>query len=175
MLNLVPIDASAYIQLSKLAQDIYQEHYLHLWQPGGAEWYMYTHAYAPEQIRQELRDPDNLHFLVYHKKNVIGYLKLKLYDSLPGEITGRILEIERIYLYKQQTGKGFGTEIMQFCESIAQKNNCAVLLLKAMDSSKAAIRFYQNQGFQITGTLRLPFPLLMDEYRGMYILEKKVS
>lgn len=174
MLNLEPIGEAAYAQLSKLAQDIYQEHYLHLWLPGGADWYMYTYAYAPEIIRQELRDPDNFHYWVYHENKLTGYLKLRLAESLPGESSGKTLEIERIYLHKAQTGKGIGREIMQFCESIARNNNCAVLFLKAMDSSKDAIRFYQNQGYQISGNLRLLFPLLKEAFRGMYILRKNL-
>lgn len=174
MLNIVQIGEANYAELAKLAQEIYQEHYLHLWQPGGADWYMYTHAYAPDVIQKELRDPDNLHYLVSYENVVIGYLKLNIPTSLPNTPIGNTLEIERIYLKKTQTGKGIGKKIMQFCESIARKNNCTYLLLKAMDSSDAALRFYQHQGYQITGSLSLPFPLLKNEYRGMFILQKNL-
>ena len=44
-------------ELAILAQDIYKEHYLHLWHPGGADWYMYEKAYQHNRIKEELADP----------------------------------------------------------------------------------------------------------------------
>ena len=48
------------------------------------------------------------------------------------------------------------------------------IFLKAMDSSRDAIGFYQKLGYTICGTLKLPIPafsLMKEEYRGMLVLK----
>jgi GNAT superfamily N-acetyltransferase len=172
MISFQPVGITGAGELAMLAQEIYREHYLHLWHPGGAEWYMYEKAYHPDIITEELSNPFNQYYFIYENNALTGYLKLVTNAVFNKE--NNCLEIERIYLRKQATGKGIGKAAMQFAETIARSNHAETIFLKAMDSSLDAIRFYQRMGYRISGSFRLSFPLMKESYRGMHILHKKI-
>ncbi|MEN9685073.1 MAG: hypothetical protein RLZZ28_859 [Bacteroidota bacterium] len=172
---IVPIPPAESEELVALARKIYAEHYLHLWEPGGAEWYMQEEAYASDKIKHELADPDNLHFKVIAGKEAVGYLKLRLHHSSNDAAADKVLEIERIYLLNSFTNSGIGKKLMEFTEQIARKKNCAVIILKAMDSSDRALNFYHQNGYRICGNFRLNFPLMKAAYRGMVVLQKQLN
>ena len=79
--NALPDDAPS---LTILAREIYKEHYLHLWHPGGAEWYMQEYAYALEKIQNELLDTHVEYYLAFENDVPAGYMKLVLDAPLPG-------------------------------------------------------------------------------------------
>ncbi|HEY1017580.1 MAG TPA: GNAT family N-acetyltransferase [Sediminibacterium sp.] len=167
------IDTSHAAELSALAKAIYVEHYLHLWYPGGAEWYMNEQAYPAEKLQAELADPNNLHYIVYDELNApLGYLKLRIIATLSGQEEKDCLEIERIYLHKAATGKGVGRQLMELSETVAKQYHKDMVFLKAMDSSQDAIGFYQRMGYKVCGKLVLPFAQMKEVYRGMVILQK---
>ena len=170
-LQIKPITASSAAALSELAISIYKQHYLHLWNEGGADWYMYQYAYAIDVLTAELNDQNNQYYFVCENDIPFGYLKIKLST----ELAKNALEIERIYLNKTHIGIGFGKELMLFSESIAiaQKNNS--LVLKAMDSSKDAIAFYLKLGFKIVASSTLTFELMKPVFRGMVTLQKNIG
>ena len=169
------IDKNHAAELAALAQNIYREYYLHLWLPGGADWYMHEHAYHPGKIKTELEDAQNLHYIVYDNDAATGYLKLKLGSKLPGDEQRNALEIERIYLHRHAAGKGTGKQLMLFSEDIARLHHKDLIFLKAMDSSHDAIAFYKKLGYRECGTHTLPFPLMKEEYRGMVVLKKDLD
>ncbi len=158
--------------LSQLSKAIYAEHYLHLWYPGGADWYMHEQAYHPAKLLSELSDTNNRHFIVYEDEQPIGYLKIKISATWEGFELFDCLEIERIYLHKRASGKGIGKQLMQLSEQIARETHKDKIFLKAMDSSHNAVAFYQKLGYTICGTWVLPFEQMKEEYRGMIILSK---
>jgi ribosomal protein S18 acetylase RimI-like enzyme len=169
------INSSHAAELSALAKAIYVEHYLHLWYPGGAEWYMEEQAYPEKKLREELADPNNLHYIVYDEQELpLGYLKLRIKAILSGFEDKDCLEIERIYLHKAATGKGIGRQLMELSETMAKEYQRDILFLKAMDSSQDAIGFYQRMGYTIYGRLVLPFTQMKEAYRGMVILQKQL-
>lgn len=167
------INSSHAAELSALAKAIYVEHYLHLWYPGGADWYMNEQAYPVEKLQAELSDPNNLHYIVYdEQKTPQGYLKLRIKATLSGQEEKDCLEIERIYLHQAATGKGVGRQLMELSERMARQYHKDIIFLKAMDSSQDAIGFYQRMGYRVCGKLVLPFTQMKEVYRGMVILKK---
>jgi GNAT superfamily N-acetyltransferase len=162
--RILPEQASV---LASLARSIYRQHYLHLWESGGANWYMYEQAYAIPLLQSELSDLQQPCWFVVYRQRRIGYLKLSIKED-------GLLELERIYLYSDMAGTGIGTQLIRFTEEQAKQYHCKKIELKAMDSSTDAIRFYQREGFVISGTYQLPFPLMKPAYRGMVILSKEI-
>ncbi|MEY2900930.1 MAG: hypothetical protein RLY89_36 [Bacteroidota bacterium] len=159
--------------LSDLAKAIYQENYLHLWLPGGADWYMNQYAYSLHQIEQELADSNNVYYLLLDNQEPVGYLKLVLNSTFTDYDPADALEIERIYLLENRKGRGLGKKMMQLAMDTALELNKKAIFLKAMDSSQEAIAFYQNQGYSICETFSLPMPtfaLMKESYRGMLVL-----
>lgn len=165
-------------ELSVLAKNIYQQHYLHLWEIGGADWYMHEYAYPENILRKELEDSNNIYCIAYHKNKAIGYLKIKINETLKGFEELNALEVERIYIDESVTGKGIGKQLMQYVFDIAKQHKKDIVFLKAMDTSLDAIAFYRKLGFESCGTFQLPMPtfkLMKEEFRGMVVLKKDVA
>jgi diamine N-acetyltransferase len=175
MTTIYKASAADAAMLTQLARDIYQEHYLHLWHTGGANWYMNEYAYASHKIEQELTDPLVEYFIAADNDLPLGYMKLNIAATL--DENAAALEVERIYLHKNAAGKGIGKQLMALALLRAKELKKEILFLKAMDSSLDAIAFYQKLGYVICGSLQLPMPefsLMKEEYRGMVILKRGV-
>ena len=164
--------------LADLARRAYCDHYLPLWHDNGA-WYLQK-CFTPEQLEKELGDPNSRFFRVNYQNEPVGYLKLNLAQPESSYIhtdfvpPANSLELERIYFLKKATGKGIGSAAMQFVDDFARQQGKTAVWLKAMDSSHAAIAFYEKQGYRLCGTHRLDFPAMKEEFWGMIILEKKL-
>lgn len=161
-----------------LSRNIYKEYYLHLWHTGGADWYMEDYAYSTEKIMRELMDRNIEYFIARENDIELGYLKINLNKKLAGFETLNAIEVERIYLYKNAAGKGFGKQLMQIAMNKARELKKDIIFLKAMDSSTDALKFYKKLGYEICGRLQLPLPtfhLMKEKYRGMVILKKNVD
>jgi GNAT superfamily N-acetyltransferase len=164
--------------LSDLAKKIYKEHYLYLWLPGGAEWYMDEYAYNRHKIEADLHTPNVEYHIAFQDDHPVGYMKLVLNASLPGSEHVPALEVERIYLHKHVSGKGIGKKLMELAMDKARDLRKDIIFLKAMDSGTGAIQFYQSLGYIISGSFHLSdqeFGLMKPAFRGMLILKKPVE
>ena len=178
MTTLIKASASDAAMLTELARDIYKEHYLHLWHPGGAEWYMETYAYARDTIEKDLDDPEIEYTIAYEADKASGYMKLLLTSELADYAHLAAMEVERIYLHKNAMGKGLGRQFMRLAMQRAGELQKDIIFLKAMDSSMDAIAFYKSLGYETCGSLQLPLPefsVMKAEYRGMVILKRDVE
>ena len=164
--------------LTNLSREIYKECYLYLWYPGGAQWYMHEYAYAMDKIKKDLSDSGTEYFIAFDDAVPAGYMKLVLSAVLPGYESKDALEVERIYLHQNATGKGAGRQLMQLAMLRAKEMEKEIIFLKAMDSGKDAIAFYKKLGYTICGNMQLPMPtfsLMKEAYRGMLILKRDVE
>jgi ribosomal protein S18 acetylase RimI-like enzyme len=154
--------------LSALSISIYKQYYTHLWHDGGV-WYM-EYAYNTAQLRKELSDPDNCHYLACSGQLPVGYSKMRLHEKWRG--LENCSELERIYILREAAGRGLGKKLMDIAFDVARLHRKEGLFLKAMDSSTDAIAFYKKLGFEIFDTLTLSFEQMKIEYRGMVVLKK---
>jgi GNAT superfamily N-acetyltransferase len=99
-------------------------------------------------------------------KKTAGFIKLNKNKPLPGDAADRSLELERIYLLKEVSGKGIGTQVLNKVINYCKQQSINILWLKSMDSSDSLF-FYKKRGFKIIGTERLPFEGFKDEYRNL--------
>ena len=176
-LEIIQIDESKAQILSDLAKKIYIPHYPYLWEEGGVDWYINEYAYPVAKIEAELKDRYNVHFIAYLNKEAIGYLKININTATKSFDPNCTLELERIYIDIQCIQKGVGSQMMNFVKQLAVKYNKKEIVLKAMDSAEKALQFYKKNGFEITGSFKLPesvFTLIKPEFRGMYILSFKL-
>jgi len=155
--------------LSEVALKAYSDHYLHLWYDGG-KWYI-NKCFKVEALDAELKEANAEFYVALYDNAPVGFLKLNIDAPVDGEDKDA-LELERIYLNKEATGKGIGSRLVQLTIKIARENNKELVWLKAMDTSEASIAFYKKMGFTITGTYTLPHQLMKEELRGMVIMQK---
>jgi len=158
--------------LSEVALHSYSDHYLHLWYDEG-KWYKEKY-FSTERLTKEISDPNTQFYLAYYDNEPVGFLKLNINTPLEGFETKNALELERIYLNKEVTGKGIGRKLVELAINVAEQNNKNIIWLKAMDTSEGSIAFYQKRGFSITGTYRLKHNLMKEELRGMVIMVKEL-
>ena len=156
--------------LSSVAIKAYSDHYLHLWYDGG-QWYI-DKCFTPQQLEAELQDANAAFYLAYLSNEPAGFLKINIDAPYPGEDEVDALELERIYLNKEATGKGIGKELAELTFSIAKQKNKKLVWLKAMDTSEDSIAFYKKMGFKITGSYTLPHERMQESLRGMVIMKK---
>ena len=159
--------------LSEVALKAYSDHYLHLWHDGGL-WYMNKY-FTVEQLASELNNQNSRFFIAYFKGAPVGFLKVNINAPLAGFENRNALELERIYLNKEITGKGIGRKLVDLTFKIAQENNKDIVWLKAMDTSSGPISFYSKMGFEINGTHRLKHPLMKEDLRGMVVMIKELT
>jgi diamine N-acetyltransferase len=171
-MTLKPLTITDIPTLVSVARASYMQSYTHLWDDRG-EKYM-ADCFNPAQIALEFSDSNAVFFLVFDAEKPVGFLKLNTDKAYENYTAQEALELERIYLLAETTGKGFGKQIIEFVMNLAKNSEKSVVWLKTMDTGPA-LEFYKKQNFSITGTLRLTFAGLKDELRGMYVMARKVS
>ncbi|WP_431216097.1 GNAT family N-acetyltransferase [Puia sp. P3] len=159
-------------ELIRVLLQSYRENYLYLWYDGG-EAYMQA-SFGADRLTGELADPNAVFFMVYDGTQPVGVIKLNIDSPLYNYPAGTTLELERIYFVKEASGKGLGTAAINFITNFAREKNKSIIWLKAMDSS-AAVGFYKNRGFRITGETWLSYPAMKEEYRRMVIMVLDLS
>ncbi len=155
--------------LSEVAKRAYADHYLHLWHDGGA-WYM-ARSFAIDVLRQELDDANARFYLIYADNEPVGFLKLNIDQPSPCKPGLNALELERIYLQKEATGRGIGDQAITFVIDQARALAKEVVWLKAMKSSDKVVAFYEKMGFDLCGTSRLPYTMMREELRQMVSMQ----
>ena len=171
--TIVPITVADLHTLQDIALNAYGDHYLHLWNDGGA-WYI-EKSFSDAALKAELEDANAAFFLIYAANELVGFLKLNTNKEFENHCSEEALELERIYLTKAASGKGVGKQVMAFTEKFARERNKRVIWLKAMDSSHDAIRFYEQNGYTHCGTYRLDFEAMKPEFRGMVVMKKVLN
>lgn len=160
--------------LSDIAQKAYPKPYEYLWENGDTSWYV-NKCFLPEVFLTELNHSNSAFYIIKDEKNDdLGFVKLNIDAALKQKSAADCLELERIYLLDSATGKGVGTAALQFIEKVALEKGKKYLWLKVMDSSTAAIRFYEKNGFEICDTYTLTYERIKVEYRGMFFMIKEL-
>jgi diamine N-acetyltransferase len=157
-------------ELRDIGNRTYLQHYLHLWNEGGMDWYL-NRCFAPEVLQTDLADPNIEYYLIEDENQYVGILKLILRKPLPDSNIENALYLEKIYFIKEWTGRGAGQKLIQFVFNRAQELNRDCVWLMAMDTSDKAIAAYQRAGFTEHSLTRLDFELMKEEFRGMIILK----
>jgi ribosomal protein S18 acetylase RimI-like enzyme len=161
-------DISQQDELYDIAIQTYKETYTYLWMDGAAAYL--KRFYKKEDLKKDLMTPGIYYFLVYSNNEVVGYFKIKENASETYSVQ-QCLEIEKLYLLRQCTGKGKGKIIMDFIFNFAKQQQLPMLWLKVMESSPAKL-FYEAYGFTQTDRSYLDYPYMIDKYRWLltYVL-----
>lgn len=99
-------------------------------------------------LMAELSDPDCIFFLIYHKEEPAGYIKLKPGKHPELMVAGKAIEICRFYARKHMIGKGIGKAMMQHAIAYAKENNYTTIWLGVWEQNQRAINFYHSFDFK---------------------------
>lgn len=109
-------------------------------------------AYNEELIAENLRNPQ-IHYalLIAEDGAAIGYVKLLL-DAAHAKLTGRQIELEKIYVLKDRIGSGAGRMLMEYAVAYSRQHQYDVLFLGVWEENERAVHFYKKAGFAIFDT-----------------------
>lgn len=145
----LPEDAPA---LSALAARLFNETYTGQNRAEDMEAYIAGH-FTPAKQAEELADPAFRALLVTVEEELAGYACLRTGPAPPEAPAGIPMEVARFYVDSRWQGKGLAPLLMNACVSEARDSGCDFLWLGVWKENARAIRFYEKQGFRISGTL----------------------
>ena len=109
-------------------------------------------AFNSEQLTKELNNPNTEFYFLFSEKKLVGYLKLNENEAQTEKMQKHCYELERIYLFEEFQGKGFGKILIDKSIEIAKTKNKKELWLGVWEENPAAIGFYKKMGFVEFGT-----------------------
>lgn len=99
----------------------------------------------------QVSEPGNIFLLAYHGQEVAGYARLLVDGEIPEHKNIEGIEIARIYAEQKFIGKGIGSVLMQRSIDTGKKKNKKMIWLGVWEHNLAAIRFYEQWGFEKFG------------------------
>ena len=154
-------------ELLRVVTQSYREHYAHYWSDNGDAYI--NSNFNPDQLGQEMSNPNSTFFLISQGSRSVGILKINMDQSLDKYTAGETLELERIYLLKDASGKGVGKSAIDYVKDLAIQKGKKYIWLKTMEKSNAA-QFYRKLGFRVIEEMYLNFKFIKPEYRKMFVM-----
>lgn len=152
----------------KLGEKAYRDHYLHLWPEQDPSPYLQK-SFTKGVVLEELENEDNLLYIIRLEGEGIGIAKLVRRRPLPETELPKPIYLEKIYLLKEHTGKGYGQQVLKALHHISREEGGESIYLLTMRKGRA-LPFYQKLGYRILRAEMLPFENAIPEERGMYLL-----
>lgn len=172
--QLQSITIEDHVKLVSLMKRIYPPAYKQMWRNEECDFY-FDRFYSFENLKKELGEPEAEYYFVHSKNHLVGILRLHFNNPLKSMPEKSACYLNRIYLSEQAQGKGIAKELMKWVEQKAKLKGNELIWLEAMDTKEQALRFYTKQGFSKSHKAYLDFESLIDHFRGMDVLYKKLS
>ncbi|RKN79969.1 GNAT family N-acetyltransferase [Ulvibacterium marinum] len=150
----------------------YRQFYLHLWEDEDPAPYINT-SFTQSILGQELAHPNHEHFIIYQGASPVGIFKVLLHSKIAPYSSKEAFLLEKLYLLREYSGKGIGTEVLNFAENKAKELKKEILWLDTMKKGPA-LNFYLKNGFKILREGVLDLPNVLENERQMLILYKTV-
>ncbi|MFW8595414.1 GNAT family N-acetyltransferase [Cribrihabitans neustonicus] len=113
-----------------------------------AEYVLET--YTAEHFRALMRDGNERLIVSQNAEGIDGYIRLTN-GPRPPEGPGSAVEIATLYVQPRHHGRGLGRALLDSGLQVAADWGAASPWLTTNAENLSAIRFYQRQGFEITG------------------------
>jgi hypothetical protein len=107
---------------------------------------------SEEKLLEELKEPKSEFYFAKINQRLIGYFKINFGDAQTDIDDHNAQELERIYVIKEFQGKQIGQKLLNKVLGIAKKNQMDYLWLGVWEKNEGAIRFYERNGFSVTGS-----------------------
>lgn len=161
-------------KLMKLLELIYPPAYKHLWVNEDCSFYL-NKFYSLENLELELSDPNAAYYFVIFNSKLVGILRFLYNKSFKDFPHVKSTYLNRIYLGQEAQGKGVAKQLFLWVETKVKQKDNTLIWLKAMDSQKQALRFYEKQGYNYGIPTQLDFQLIHSKLRGMKVMYKQLT
>ena len=153
--------------LYSVCRQSYVQSFADHWVEGGLAWYL-DKVYGMDVLQSDLKSADISYFICYYEGEPAGFIKVKLNSTLSTKISGKHLEIEKLYFLEKYKRRGLGKRMIDSVRQLAKDLGINVVWLAVIDSNTSAITFYENIGFKFFDKTKLEIPYFKDELRGMW-------
>jgi GNAT superfamily N-acetyltransferase len=161
-------------KLMELLESIYPPAYKHLWLNENCDFYL-NKFYSIENLKLELSEPDAAYYFVGYNSNIVGIFRIVYNKGFSDFPKNRSAYVNRIYLSEEAQGKGIAKQLFNWAENNAKRKGNSLIWLKAMDTQKQALRFYEKQGYTYGTKTSLDFELIHSSLRGMHTMYKLLT
>lgn len=146
--------------LQRIGCATYREHFSEIWTIAGMQRFLAA-DFSSEALTSSLAAAEQHLWLLAEDSdgNAMGFAKLNWNSPMPlGNKTGA--ELQKIYLLKSATGKGYGEQLLRvICErALARQQH--LLWLDVLQNNRAAHAFYTRFGFRTCGEIPFSTDLL---------------
>ena len=100
---------------------------------------------------EELSNPDNHYYLIYHDNKLAGYSKITLNTSNENIASENATYMSRLYLLKEFYRLNLGKKLFNFNIEFSKQHNQQGIWLAVWVENERAINFYTKRGFKIVG------------------------
>lgn len=108
-------------------------------------------VYNPGKITASIRKENNVYLVAVMDERPVGFAKVKKH-SLNDQIEANFqMELQKLYVFPGYQGKGVGRALMKEVKRMAIEIYPDYIWLDTYISNERAIRFYERNGFEITG------------------------
>lgn len=142
-----PVSVENLIELQEISLQTFRETFAEQNDPEQLSNYL-KKAFESEKLKLELQNPDSFFYFLKEGTKTLGYLKLNTKSAQSDNVLDSALEIERIYVFKNEHGKGLGNFLMNFALEEARKRNLLCVWLGVWERNTKAITFYERHGFE---------------------------
>jgi ribosomal protein S18 acetylase RimI-like enzyme len=107
--------------------------------------------FTKAELMREVQMPSNIFLMAYLGEKLVGYVKLRNGERPPAIRQFNCLEIARLYVVGEMTGKGVGSVLMRHCIALATDMNMEAIWLSVWEKNHRAFAFYKRWGFEKIG------------------------
>jgi ribosomal protein S18 acetylase RimI-like enzyme len=144
------VTADDLYELQTLSIQTFRDTYESLNDPIHFRAYLHR-AFSIPQIEKEWNQANSVFYFATLEEKVVGFIKLNFHKGIKELPAASSVELERIYLTKEQQGKGLGMELIQKAIQIATQAPYEQIWLGVWKKNPRAIHFYKKSGFQVFG------------------------
>ena len=107
--------------------------------------------FSESNFIEELSNPNNHYYLIYHDNKLAGYSKITLNTTNKNIASENATYMSRLYLLKEFYGLNLGKELFDYNIEFSKKHNQLGMWLAVWVENERAIKFYTKMGFKIVG------------------------
>jgi ribosomal protein S18 acetylase RimI-like enzyme len=126
-------------------------------------------SYAPDVIRDEVRNKGFRYVVVTQGNDAVGYLAYRF------EVSDGAILISKLYLLPALHGKGIGRQMLQYIKDQAIRAGAGTIRLFVNKRNRKAIAAYERFGFTKAAAVvtNIGGGFVMDDYRMEIHLERQ--
>ena len=136
--------------LAEIGRLTFMESHGHSASPDDIDTYL-EKAFDRISLEKEVSDAQNQFYFIEKDNGIVGYLKFRINKPHHFVPENNSCKLERLYILKQYTNSGIGTQALWFVKEQAKQYAQSKIYLYVWIKNSPAIQFYNKMGFQIAG------------------------